>query len=70
MENALIKTRQNAHSSSPLQMHRFVPGGDDMVIRNTHPEYANDSARLEKLREMKLLCRQKLAAARKERKAG
>ena len=41
-----------------------------MVIRNTHPEYASDSARLEKLREMKLLCRRKLAAARKERKAG
>ena len=70
MENAPIKTRQDAHSSSPLRMHRVGPGGDDMVIKNKHPEYADDSARLEKLREMKLLCRQKLAAARKERKAG
>ena len=41
-----------------------------MVIRNKHPEYANDNARLEKLREVKLLCRQKLAAVRKERKTG
>ena len=69
MENTLIKTQQDAHSSSPLQAHRFVPGGDDMVIRNKHPEYTDDNARLEKLREMKLLCRQKLAAVRKERKA-
>lgn len=69
MENAPIKTRQDAHSSSLIQVHSIVPGGEDMVIRNTHPKYANDSARLEKLREMKLLCRQKLAAVRKERKA-
>ena len=69
MENALIKTRQDAHSSSPSQEHSIVPGGDDMVIRNKHPEYADNNARLEKLREMKLLCRQKLAAARKAQKA-
>ena len=40
-----------------------------MVIKNKHPEYADDNARMEKLREMRLLCRQKLAAVRKERKA-
>ena len=69
MENAPIKTRQDAHSSFPIQVHSIVPGGDDMVIKNKHPEYADDNARQEKLREMKLLCRQKLAAVRKERKA-
>ena len=40
-----------------------------MVIRNKHPQYANDKARAEKLREMKQLCRQKLSAARETKRA-
>lgn len=40
-----------------------------MIIKNTHPEYATDQARMDKLRQMKRLCRQKLAVTKKGEKA-
>lgn len=41
-----------------------------MVIKSKHPTYASDGAKLEKLRQMKRLCMQQLAAARADKKTG
>lgn len=36
-----------------------------MVVKNKHPAYASAAARLDKLRELRRLCGQALAAVRK-----
>lgn len=41
-----------------------------MIISNRHPAYAGKQARLERLLEVKRLCRLKLAAARTAKKDG
>lgn len=39
-----------------------------MKVKHTHPEYADEAERLERLRELKRICLFKLAVTRKDTK--
>lgn len=39
-----------------------------MKIKHTHPEYADEAERLERLQELKKVCLSKLAVAKKDAK--
>lgn len=53
-------------SSFDENNHRLSQGGMPMKIKHTHPEYADEAERLERLKELKKVCLSKLAAAKKD----
>lgn len=52
-------------SSFPEEYHSLPQGGTAMKVKHTHPEYANEAERLERLRALKQTCLAELAAVRK-----
>lgn len=42
--------------SSPRRLHSLSPGGMDMKVKHTHPQYQSDKERLDRLKEMRRLC--------------
>lgn len=54
----MIRTRPNypLQVSSPRRLHSLSPGGMDMKIKHTHPQYQSDKERLDRLKEMRRLC--------------
>ena len=55
-------------SSFDANNHSLSQGGMTMKIKHTHPEYADEAERLERLQELKKVCLSKLAVAKKDAK--
>lgn len=55
-------------SSFDANNHRLSRGGMPMKIKHTHPEYAGEAERMERLQELKKMCISRLAAAKKDAK--
>ena len=48
--------------------HSLSRGGMTMKIKHTHPEYADEDERMERLQEIKKMCISRLAVAQKDAK--
>ena len=55
-------------SSFEENNHSLSRGGMTMKIKHTHPEYADEDERMERLQELKKMCISRLAVAQKDAK--
>ena len=55
-------------SSFEENNHSLSRGGMTMKIKHTHPEYADEDERMERLQEIKKMCISRLAVAQKDAK--
>ena len=55
-------------SSFEEDNHSLSRGGMTMKIKHTHPEYADEDERMERLQELKKTCISRLAVAQKDAK--
>lgn len=55
-------------SSFEEKNHSLSQGGMTMKIKHTHPEYADEAERMERLQELKKMCISRLAVAQKDAK--
>ena len=55
-------------SSLEENNHSLSRGGMTMKIKHTHPEYADEDERMERLQELKKTCISRLAVAQKDAK--
>ena len=55
-------------SSLEENNHSLSRGGMTMKIKHTHPEYADEDERMERLQELKKMCISRLAVAQKDAK--
>lgn len=55
-------------SSFEVNDHSLSRGGMTMKIKHTHPEYADEDERMERLQELKKMCISRLTGAQKNAK--